>query len=148
MGKYYCDTVGFHTLTEFDSSKCQPLEGHRMVIVEPGKPAYGGIIGDGLESLQRAVRGMIECTYPFEDNAFVIGNEESKLEGLPGNRRINGGIYAGTILIVADDGCGGTTDLTEDQVDKYTAMFAEPEEISDEELDALFDNIYSRKDSR
>lgn len=77
MGKYYCDTVGFHTLTEFDSSKCQPLEGHRMVIVEPGKPAYEGIIGDGLESLQRAVRGMIECTYPFEDNAFVIGNEES-----------------------------------------------------------------------
>ena len=75
MGKYYCDTVGFHTLTEFDSSKCQPLEGHRMVIVEPGKPAYEGIIGDGLESLQRAVRGMIECTYPFDDNAFVIGNE-------------------------------------------------------------------------
>lgn len=69
-------------------------------------------------------------------NAFVIGNEESKLEGLPGNRRINGGIYAGTILIVADDGCGGTTDLTEEQVDKYTAMFAEPEEISDEEVQA------------
>ena len=46
MGKYYCDTVGFHTLNEFDSSKCQPLEGHRMVIVEPGKPAYEGIIGD------------------------------------------------------------------------------------------------------
>ena len=88
-----------------------------MVIVEPGKPAYEGIIGDGLESLQRAVRGMIECTYPFDDNAFVIGNEESKLEGLPGNRRINGGIYAGTILIAADDGCGGTTDLTEEQVD-------------------------------
>ena len=136
MGKYYCDTVGFHTLNEFDSTKCQPLEGHRMVIVEPGKPAYEGIIGDGLESLQRAVRGMIECTYPFEDNAFVIGNEESKLEGLPGNRRINGGIYAGTILIAADDGCGGTTDLTEEQVDKYTAMFAEPEEISDEEVQA------------
>ena len=38
--------------------------------------------------------------------------------------------------LAADDGCGGTTDLTEEQVDKYTAMFADPEEISDEEVQA------------
>lgn len=65
-----------------------------------------------------------------------IGNENSKIDGLPGNRRLNGGIYAGNMLIAGDDGNGGTTDLTDEQIEKYTKMFYEPEDISDEEVKA------------
>ena len=75
-----------------------------MVIVEPHKPAYEALVEDSLESLQRAVKGYIEITYPFDDNAMVIGNEEAKLIGMEGNRRVNGSVYAGPLLIAADDG--------------------------------------------
>jgi hypothetical protein len=91
-------------------------------------------IPDGLDPLQQAVKGYIEATYPFDDNAFIIGNEEAKLIGLEGNRRIGDSIYACTILIVADDGQGGTTDLTDEQIGKYTEMFKTPEDITPEEV--------------
>ena len=40
------------------------------------------------------------------------------------------------MLIAGDDGQGGTTDLTDEQIKKYTEMFYEPEDISDEEVKA------------
>lgn len=133
-GAYYCDNFGFKQLKEFDTSKIEPIHGHRMLVLEPHKKPYEMVIPDGLEPLQRAVGGYIECTYPFDDNAFIIGNEEAKLIGLEGNRRIGESIYAGNLLIAADDGCGGTQDLTDDQIEKYTAQFKTPDEISQEEV--------------
>ena len=113
-GFYFCDTIGYKSLADFDDAKTEPLHGKKMVIVEPHKPAYEAVVGDTLESLQRAVGGYIEITYPFDDNAMIIGNEEAKLIGMEGNRRINGSVYAGPLLIAADDGEGGTTDLTDE----------------------------------
>ena len=135
-GCYFCDTIGFKPLADFDTSKTEPHHGRKMVVIEPHKPAYEVLIVDSLEALQKAVDGFIEISYPFDDNAMVIGNEEAKLIGMEGNRRINGGIYAGPLLIAADDGEGGTTDLTDEQVKQYKQMFAIPEEISREEVDA------------
>lgn len=135
-GCYFCDTVGFRRLENFDSSKIAPIVGHRMLVLEPHKPPYEMVIPHGLHPLQQAVGGNIECTYPFEDNVFVISNDESKLQGLEGNRRINGGIYAGVMLLAADDGWGDTTDLTDDQIRQYTRMFQEPEDITPEEVQA------------
>lgn len=135
-GFYFCDTIGYRSLAEFDSAKSEPLHGKRMVIVEPHKPAYEALVEDSLESLQRAVNGYIEITYPFDDNAFVIGNEEAKLIGMEGNRRVNGSVYAGPLLIAGDDGEGGSTDLTDEQVEKYKQMFSMPEDISPEEVEA------------
>ncbi len=135
-GFYFCDTIGFRNLAEFDSAKAEPLRGKKMVIVEPHKPAYEAIVEDSLESLQREVGGYIEITYPFDDNAMIIGNEEAKLIGMEGNRRINGSVYAGPLLIAADDGEGGTTDLTDKQVEHYKQMFSIPEDISDDEVQA------------
>ena len=132
-GFYFCDSIGFRNLAEFDSAKAEPLHGRKMVIVEPHKPAYEALVEDSLESLQRAVGGYIEITYPFDDNAMIIGNEEAKLIGMKGNRRINGSIYAGPLLIAADDGEGGTTDLTDAQVNQYCQRFAVPETITDDE---------------
>ena len=131
---HFCDSFGFKELKDFDTSKVAPIVGHRMLVIEPHKAPYEMTIPDGLDSLQQAVKGYIEATYPFDDNAFIIGNEEAKLIGLEGNRRIGDSIYAGTILIVADDGQGGTTDLTDEQIGKYTEMFKTPEDISPEEV--------------
>ncbi len=132
---HFCDAVGFVRLPDFDSSRAAPIIGHRMLVIEPMKAPYPMLIPDGLAPLQQAVDGYIECTYPFEgDNAFVISNEEAKLQNLPGNRHLNGDIYAGVMLIAGDDGHGGTTDLTDEQIEKYTERFAEPELISDAEV--------------
>ena len=133
-GCFYCDSFGFQELKDFDASKVAPIVGHRMLVIEPHKEPYEMVIPDGLEPLQQAVGGWIECTYPFDDNAYVIGNEEAKLIGLDGNRRINGGIYAGTILIAGDDGYGGTMDLNDEQIQNYTEMFKTPEDITPEEV--------------
>lgn len=135
-GFYFCDTIGFKNLAEFDSSKTETMRGKKMVVIEPHKPAYEALIEDNLEALQRAVRGYIEITYPFDDNAMIIGNEEAKLIGMEGNRRVNGSVYAGPLLIAADDGEGGTTDLTDEQVRQYREMFAVPEDISQAEVEA------------
>ena len=134
-GCYFCDSIGFKKLADFDSSKAEPLIGRRMIVIEPHKAPYEAVIPDKLESLQEAVGGYIEITYPFEDNAIVISNEESKLIGMDGNRRVNGQIYAGPMLISADDGSGELTDLTDKQIAKYTEMFRNPEEISQEEVE-------------
>ena len=134
-GCYFCDSIGFKKLADFDSSKAEPLIGRRMIVIEPHKASYEAVIPDELESLQKAVGGYIEITYPFEDNAIVILNEESKLIGMDGNRRVNGQIYAGPMLISADDGSGELTDLTNWQIAKYTEIFRHPEEISREEVE-------------
>ena len=134
-GCYFCDSIGFKKLADFDSSKAEPLIGRRMIVIEPHKASYEAVIPDKLESLQEAVSGYIEITYPFEDNVIVISNEESKLIGMDGNRRVNGQIYAGPMLISADDGSGELTDLTNWQIAKYTEIFRHPEEISREEVE-------------
>ena len=78
----------------------------------------------------------MEITYPFEDNAVIVGNEEARLNGMEGNRRVNGEPYAGPMYIVGDDGEGGFCDLTDEQVEKYGKMFSEPDEdITPEELE-------------
>ena len=45
-------------------------------------------------------------------------------------------IYAGPIFITRDDGVGGLCSLTDEQVVKYSEMFAEPHDISPEETQA------------
>ena len=50
-------------------------------------------VKDDLAALQRAVsdhceESFIEYTYPFEDDCMILGNEEAKLNGMEGNRRL------------------------------------------------------------
>lgn len=109
-------------------------ESCKMLVVPPGNTPYDAYVYDSLEALQGMVDGCIECTYPFEDNAFIIGNDEARINGMQGNRRINGNIYAGTILVAADDGIGGTKDLTDEQVKEYAGKLWQPEDISPAEV--------------
>ena len=81
---------------------------------------------------QHAVDGDIEAVYPFEDSVGVICNEEGKLRGLPANRALrdeDGHIYdviAGSFLVVGlgeEDFCS----LSAEQIDKFEALFHQPE---------------------
>lgn len=137
-GAYYCDSVGWKNII-FDPSKCESMHGLKALMILPGEKPIETRVIDTLDSWQRAVsrRGedsMMEVTYPFDDGAVVVGNEEAKLIGMEGNRRIGESIYAGPIFIVNDDGMGNFCDLTDEQLDKYYKMFENPEDISPEEV--------------
>ena len=135
-GFYFCDSVGFQPVA-FDPDQAQvPDRLCRILVLEPHRKPYESELVDELPNLQRAVGGLIEFTYPFDDNTIVCGNEEAKLEGQEGNRRIYGSVYAGNLFLVGDDGEGGLTSLTDEQMEKYSEMFAQPEDISQEEVAA------------
>lgn len=114
-------------------------------------------IDPGLASLQHEVDGWIEATYPFEDPVAIICNEEGKLNGMDYNRAIrdeNGEvqeIIAGPVLIV---GLGEEdfTSLSEDMVQKYKRLFAQPEVFLQTQSSLLIlpyamDEFSSRDDS-
>ncbi len=134
-GCYFCDSSGFEKV-DFDSSQCVDMEGKRVLFVTPHHTPVEIRIGDDLKSMQRAVGGFIEMICPFEDeSAILVCNEEGKLNGMEGNRRLEGDVITGPFFIIRDDGEGGTTDLTDEQVEKYSRRFAEPEDISPEEIE-------------
>ena len=136
-GAYFCDLVGF-TKIDFDESKTtKPDNLLKVVYVEPNKPAYAAEVEHTLEGEQRAVKGMIECIYCHDDNTCVVANEEAKLIGMEGNRRFGDGksIIAGPFFVVGLEG-DDFRSLTEEEQAKYLEKYAEPEQISQEEVEA------------
>ncbi len=138
-GAYFCDTYGFRQI-EFDTTFAEGLKGIRCLEIQPGKSPFETCIPNELRELQNAVSrygepSLIEVTYPFDDNAVVLGNEEAKLNGMEGNRHIGGQIYAGPLYIIGDDIEGNFTDLTDEQIQTYGKRFAEPEYIPQEAIE-------------
>lgn len=107
-----------------------------VVMVEPHKAPYVTKIDDELSSLQKAVGGYIETVYNG-DGTIIVCNEEGKLKGLEGNRRIRDGasIIAGTFFVVGADG-ESFRSLNESEVVRYMDRFKEPEDISQDEVEA------------
>lgn len=103
-----------------------------VLLVEPNKYPEVKEIGTDLESLQQAVGGNIEVTYPFEDNVGLVVNEEGKINGMPLNRAVrdeDGGvtdIVAGSFLVVGltEESFGS---LTQEQIGKLEQEFHQPE---------------------
>lgn len=132
---YICQSFGFKEIP-FDISRTQkPDNLMRVVYVEPNRPAYEAEVVHTLEGEQRAVKGYIEPVYIEDDNTCLICNEEAKLEGMEGNRRIGDGtsIIAGPFFVVGlteEDFRG----LTDEEVTRYMDRFKEPEQISQEEV--------------
>ena len=129
-----CQNVGFREVP-FDVSQTQkPDNLMRVVYVEPNKPPYVAEIENTLEGKQRAVQGYIEPVYIENDGTCLIGNEEAKLIGMEGNRRIGpSSIIAGPFFV-----CGTTEEnfrgLTDEEVTKYMDRFKNPELISQDEV--------------
>ncbi len=132
---HICQSFGFKEIP-FDVSQTQkPDNLIRVVYVEPNRPAYEAEVVHTLEGEQRAVKGYIEPVYIEDDNTCLICNEEAKLEGMEGNRRIGDGtsIIAGPFFVVGlteEDFRG----LTDEEVTRYMDRFKEPEQISQEEV--------------
>ena len=69
--------------------------------VEPGKPPEEVTIPNTLKAMQEMVGGYIEVVYL--DDICLVCNEEGKLMGLEGNRRVGGDIIAGTFFLAGDN---------------------------------------------
>ncbi len=131
---HYCDHFGFKDIA-FDPSQAHTEDDLlKVVVVEPGREPYVSEMRQGLKPAQDVVGGYIEHVYNG-DGTITVCNEEVKLVGLPGNRRIDGDVLVGTFFVVGDSGYGDYRSLTDEECDRYMERFAEPEEISQEEID-------------
>ena len=111
------------------------LSTYRVVYVEPGKPACVREIGTELQDIQEAVGGgLFECVYPHDDRTVLVCNDEGKLLGMEGNRRLEtGSIIAGPFFVIGDDG-ENFRSLTDAEVECYLQKYAEPENIPQNEV--------------
>lgn len=136
-GAFYCDSIGFQKV-DFDASLArEPGELLRVLYVEPGRAPFVSWLAPGLEAAQRAVGGLIEPIYNG-DGTCLVGNEEAKLLGMPGNRRMDDGrgILAGAFFICGLTEEGDFRGLSEEEVVRYMDRFAQPEQISQAETQA------------
>jgi len=118
----------------------------KVLKVEPLKAPEVVTIENTLESLQAAVGGLIQITYPWRDYACIICNDEGKYMGMKLNRALYEGeepcqkerennqigemydIIAGPFLVTGlSDEDGYQHSLSEEQIQAYTERFKYPE---------------------
>lgn len=105
------------------------------------------MLHDELSALQEAVsdghpNSLIEFVW-MEDGVSLMVNEEGKLIGLEPNRRLGSDILVGTFYVVGDGADGKLASLTEEQIQKYSAIFAEPDEgITPEEVEDAMQALF------
>jgi hypothetical protein len=94
------------------------------------------MLGTDLKDLQQAVGGLIELIYAHDDRTVIVGNDEAKLIGMEGNRRLEtGSIIAGPFYVIGDGG-EDFRSLTDAEVSRYLQKYAEPHQISQKEVQA------------
>ena len=92
-----------------------------------------------LDSLQKAVsigapeQGLIEFVY-LEDNVSILCNEEGKLIGLTPNRWLGEDILCGVFYVVAENDEGDLMSLTQEQQERYSKMFYDPDVIDKDKV--------------
>ena len=104
----------------------------RVLMVELHESPHELFITDQLDDLQETVGGLIEVI-SNGDGTLLVCNEESKLNGMDGNRRLNGDVIAGPFFVVGEDG-ENFRSLTYEEMQKYMQRFKEIEDISPEEV--------------
>ena len=115
----------------------------KVLMVEPGEHPKEVTILNDLDSLQKAVsigsehQGLIEII-GIDDRVCILCNEEGKLIGLEGNRRVGNDIIAGVFYVVGEDGRGNLISLPDDDMEKYRKHFWEPELFTDEAVADAF----------
>lgn len=107
-------------------------ENLRILMVEPHKAPYEASIPHELSAMQQAVGDLIEVVRNG-DGTLLVCNEEGKLLGIEGNRRIPGDVLAGPFFVVGDAG-ETFRSLTEEELERYRERFAEIEDISPQEV--------------
>ena len=101
----------------------EPNEHPRLAEIEDDIDVEQGIVGGYMEELQ------------LSDTASLICNEEGKLRNLPANRRYGNDVLAGTFFITGvDDDEGIFTSLSKEDIDFYSEVFHEIEDIDQNEV--------------
>ena len=119
------------------------------LMVEPNEHPRVIQLHTDLDSLQKAVsigadyQGLIELVN-LDDHAVILCNEEGKLIGLLGNRRIGCDVIAGVFYILGSDKHGDLISLTEQQLETYKAQFWEPESFTSQDVEhAMFMRFFT-----
>ena len=106
----------------------------KILQIEPSSAPVVAEIDGSLEAMQEVVGGLIQALFPFDDPVALIANDDGKLLGLPANRALRDetgrpyDILCGTFFLCgAPAGCDHFTGLTDEQVEKYRALFQHPE---------------------
>ena len=120
----------------------------KVLMVEPGEHPKEVELDNNLDALQKAVsigceeQGLIEII-GLEDGICLLCNEEGKLIGLEGNRKVGRDIITGVFYVVGEDGCGNLTSLPKDKIESYQKRFWEPEHYTEADIDhALFMRLF------
>lgn len=113
----------------------------KALMVEPRKHPVVVMLNDDLDSLQKAVsigadyQGLIEII-GIGSGDCILCNEEGKLIGLEGNRRLGSDIIAGVFYIMSEGEDGDLASLSEEKIKYYTEKFWEPEVFDSSEVEA------------
>ena len=114
------------------------------LMVEPNEHPKTVQLATDLDSLQKAVsigadyQGLIELL-AIEKGVSILCNDEGKLIGLPGNRRIGADVIAGVFYVVGHDEYGELISLSTEKIENYQARFWEPEDLSPQDVEhAIF----------
>lgn len=99
----------------------------KVVMVEPGQYARIEELDTGLESLQRAVGGLIDCAYPWKEKVCIVCNDEGLINGMALNRNVEDyQPIAGPFFVCGIEG-EDFCSLSDEQAERYKAMFFQPE---------------------
>lgn len=94
----------------------------KVLKVKPHEHPEVYMLKNTLEAMQEAVGGYIDIL-GLDDNVCILLNDEGKLIGLEGNRRIGSDIIVGDFFVCGSDEEGNLTSLSEEELDKYTNFF-------------------------
>ena len=117
-----------------------------VLMVAPGEHPKVVKLKDDLDSLQKAVsigadyQGLIEFV-SLRNGDCIMCNEEGKLIGLEGNRRLWNDVIRGVFYILSENEDGELISLTDRKIKHYTNVFWEPETFDREEIEST---IYGR----
>ena len=71
---------------------------------------------------------MVSFVYPFPDPNIALAHDNDGIaRGRQPNRRVNGEIIPGLFFVVRLDDSGELTDLSPEDTEQYTKLFAKPE---------------------
>ena len=111
----------------------------KALMIEPYEHPRAVELKCDLDSLQKAVsrgapeQGLIEFVY-LEDNVSILCNEQGKLVGLTPNRWLGKDILCGVFYVVAENNEGELMSLTDEQQERYSKMFYDPDVIDKDKV--------------
>ena len=113
----------------------------KVLKVLPGEHPQVVVLENNLDVLQKAVsigadyQGLIEFV-SLGNGDCIMCNEEGKLIGLEGNRRLGDDILVGVFYIMSENEDGELISLTERKIKHYRNVFWEPESFDRTESEA------------